>query len=143
VRERAVGPVGEDLLGLGVPTVVFLSLEHHERGVGEDGVISPCGEQLTLPVRCLRAQVADAADDQPGGDRLARAGGERGVFHLRDLGVGDPAPELVIPDGARVADRRPGLFCDGGDRRSDLGVHAHGDREIRSRLAGGLDGRAP
>jgi len=37
VREGTVRPVGEDLLGLGVAAVVLLGLEHHERGVGEDG----------------------------------------------------------------------------------------------------------
>jgi hypothetical protein len=31
VHERAVGPVGEDLLGLGVAAVLLLSLEHGER----------------------------------------------------------------------------------------------------------------
>jgi len=64
--------------------------------------MAPAGEQLAL---ALRAEVADPVDDQPGGDLLALARGERGVLGLRDLGIGDPAAELVIPDGAGVADR--------------------------------------
>ena len=73
VRERAVGPVGEDLLGLGVAAVVLFGLEHHERGVGEHRVVAPGGEQLALPGGGLLIEVADAADDQPGGDGLALA----------------------------------------------------------------------
>jgi hypothetical protein len=56
-------------------------------------------------------------------------GGERRVVRLGDLGVGDPAPELVIPDRARVADRRPGSLADSGDGRGDLDIHVHRDRE--------------
>ena len=102
-----------------------------ERGVGEHGVVAPGGEQLALAGGGLAVEVVDPADDQPGGDRLALLRGERGVGHLGDLGVGDPAAQLVIPDRAGVADRRPGVLGDGGDRRPDLGVHPHGDREER------------
>ena len=51
VRQGAVGPVREDLLDLGVVAVVLLGLEHHERGVGEHGVVAPDGEQLVLARR--------------------------------------------------------------------------------------------
>jgi hypothetical protein len=49
VCERAVGPVGEDLLGLGVATVVFFGLGGLVGGAGEDGVIAPGVEQFALP----------------------------------------------------------------------------------------------
>jgi hypothetical protein len=66
-----VGPVGEDLLHDGVVAVLFLGLDQLERGIGEDGVVAPDGEQLILPGSGLLIQVADPADDQPGGDGLA------------------------------------------------------------------------
>jgi hypothetical protein len=90
VRERAVGPVGEDLFSLGVPTVVLFSLEHHERGVGEDGVVAPGGEQLALSGCRFLIEVADAADDQPGGG--LPPGSEGRVFHLGDLGAETQQP---------------------------------------------------
>ena len=49
MRERAVGDVGEDLLHDGVVAVLLLGLDQLERGVGEDGVVTPGGEQLALP----------------------------------------------------------------------------------------------
>ena len=66
-----VGQVGEDLFHLGVAAVVLLSLEGGERGVGEDGVVTPGAEQLALARRRPGVEVFDPADDQPGGDRLA------------------------------------------------------------------------
>ena len=65
-----VAPVGGDLFGLGMAAVVLLCLEHDERGVGEHGVVAPDGEQLPLSGGRPGTEVADAADDQPGGDRL-------------------------------------------------------------------------
>jgi hypothetical protein len=60
VGERAVAPVGEDLLGPGVAAVVLFGLERHERGVGEDGVVAPGGEQLALAGgRGVAVEVAD------------------------------------------------------------------------------------
>lgn len=110
VRERAVVPVGEDLLDDGVVAVFFFCLRQDERRVGEYGVVAPGGEQLALPRGGLRAQVADAADDQPGGDvQFLVLGGERGIGGLGDLGVGDPASGLVIEDrprGSGSASRR-------------------------------------
>jgi len=97
VRERSVTPVGKDLCGLGMAPVVLLGLKRGERRVGEDSVVAPDGEQLVLVLPGPAVQVADAADDQPCSDRLARARGERRVLHLCDLGVGDPAAELIIP----------------------------------------------
>src|SRR5690349_6699322 len=49
-------------------------------------------------------QFLAAADDQPGGDVqvLVLLGGEGRVAGLGDLGVGDPAAQLVVPDGLRV-----------------------------------------
>ena len=91
VGERAVGPVPEDLFGLGVVAVLLYGLEQGERRVGEDGVVAPGGEQLTLSGRLPGVEVLDAADDEPGGDRLALAGGEGGVFGLGGLGVGGVA----------------------------------------------------
>ena len=85
VSERAVGPVSEDLLGLSVATVVFLGLDQGERRVGEDGVVAPGGEQLALPGGGRGVQVADPADDQPGGDGLALLRREGRVFRFRDL----------------------------------------------------------
>jgi hypothetical protein len=99
VGERAVGPVGEDLLGLAVATVLLFGLDLRERRVGEDRVVPPGGEQLALAPGGVAAEVPDTADDEPGGDGLPFPGGKRGVIHLSDLGVGDPAAQLVIPDG--------------------------------------------
>jgi hypothetical protein len=68
----------------------------------------------------------------PGGPDLSLdppADRSRRCFGLRDLGVGDPRPELIVPDRARVADRRPGRLGDGGDGRGDLRVHVHRDGE--------------
>ena len=67
VRERPVGPVGEDLLHDRVVAVLFFGLDELEGGVGEDGVVAPGGEQLVLPGGCLLVLVADAAHGQPGG----------------------------------------------------------------------------
>ena len=67
VRERSVGAVGEELLDDRVVAVLVLGLDELERGVGEDGVVAPGGEQLAL-ARCGLGLVADAADDEPGGD---------------------------------------------------------------------------
>jgi len=93
------------------------------------------------PVAASRLRSLDPADDEPGGDGLPLLGGERGVGHFGDLGVGDPAAQLVIPDGPGIADRDPGVLGKAGDRRADLGVGAHGDREARSCLPGRADGR--
>ena len=91
---------------IGVVAVLSLGLDQLERGVGEDGVVAPGGEQLVLAGGGLRVQVADPADDQPRGDGLAFLRGERGVLGLGDLGVGDPGSQLVVPDRARVTDGR-------------------------------------
>jgi hypothetical protein len=90
--------------------VVLLGLEHHERGVGEDGVVAPSAEQLALPGSGRGVKVLDAADDQPGSDSLPFLRAEGRVFHLGDLRIGDPAAKLVIPDGAGIADGDPGVF---------------------------------
>ena len=74
VSERPVGPVGEDLLGLGVAAVLLLGLQHRERRVGEDSVVTPGAEQFTLAGCGLAVEVADAADDEAGGDGLSLAG---------------------------------------------------------------------
>ncbi|MGH3418436.1 MAG: hypothetical protein ACRDOD_02375 [Streptosporangiaceae bacterium] len=60
-------------------------------------MIAPEGEQLVLPGGRLLVQVADPADDQPGGDRLAFLRRERGVLDFGDLGVRDPGVQLIIP----------------------------------------------
>ena len=103
MRERPVGDVGEDLLHDRVVAVLSLSLQELERGVSEERVVAPGGEQLVLARGGLLVQVADPADDQPRGDRLAFLRRERRVLRLRDLGVGDPGAQLVIPD-------RPGIL---------------------------------
>ena len=123
VRERPIAPVGEDLLHDGVVAVLVLGLDQLERGVGEDGVVAEDGEQLVLARGGLLVQVADPADDQPGGDRLPLLRGERRVRRLGDLGVGDPGAQLVIPDRPGILDGRPGVLGDGRDRGLDLGVH--------------------
>jgi hypothetical protein len=77
-----------------VAAVLPLGLDEFERGVGEDSVVAPDLEQLALPGRGLLVLVADAADDEPGGDGLALLRRERRVFRFGDLGVGDPAVQL-------------------------------------------------
>jgi len=104
VSERAAGDVGEDLLHDGVAAVLVLGLDEPDRGVGEDGVVAPDGEQLALAAGGLLVLVADPADDEAGGDGLAFLRRERRVLGLGDLGVGDPAAQLVIEDRLRVLD---------------------------------------
>ena len=96
--------------------MLLLGLDGLVGGVGEDGVVAPGGEQLALPGRGA-VLVADAADDEPGGDVQGFVlRGKRGVAGLGDLGVGGPAPQLVVPDGLRLGG---GLPCVGrGCRRS-------------------------
>jgi hypothetical protein len=53
VGERAVVPVGEDLLDDGVVAVVRLGLDHLERAVGEQRVVAPAGEQFILSLAGL------------------------------------------------------------------------------------------
>jgi hypothetical protein len=48
----------------------------------------------------LAVEVFDPADDQPGGDGLPLLRGERGIGDLGDLGIRDPAAQLIIPDRA-------------------------------------------
>ncbi len=91
MREGAVGPAGEDLLGLDVAAVLLLGPDSLERRVGEDDVVAPGGEQLALPGSRFAAEVLHAADDRPAGHCLPLGGGEGRVFRLRDLGVRDPA----------------------------------------------------
>jgi hypothetical protein len=137
----AAGDVGKYLLHDGVVAVLSLGLDQLERRVGEHRVVTPDREQFVLSVRGLLVQVADAADDQPRGDGLAFLRRERRVFGLGDLGVGDPGIQLVVPDRARVADRRPGVFGDGGDRGADAAVHRDGDREPCAAAADRADHR--
>jgi hypothetical protein len=63
MSEGAVGPVREDLLDHGMIPVVALGLGHHERGVGEYGVVAPDREQLVLALPGPAVEVFDPADD--------------------------------------------------------------------------------
>jgi hypothetical protein len=49
VRQRPVGPVGEDLLDDRVVSVLGLGLDQLDRGIGEYRVVAPDGEQFVLP----------------------------------------------------------------------------------------------
>jgi hypothetical protein len=129
MSQRTAGDVGEHLLHHRVVTVLPFGLDQLEGRIGEYGMVAPGGKQLILPVSSFLVQVADPPDDQPGGDGLAFLRRERRVFHLGDLGVGDPGLQLVIPDSARIPDRCPGVLADGGDRGADAAVHGDGDRE--------------
>jgi hypothetical protein len=73
-------------------------------------VIPPDGDQLVHLLGGLVVLVADPADGQPGGHRLALLRCERRVLSVGDLGVEDPAVQLVVPDRLRVPDRGPALF---------------------------------
>ena len=98
VGEGPVVEVVEELLDDSVAAVLLLGLDELERGVGEDGVVAPGREQLALPGCRLRVLVADAPDDEPGGDvQFLLLGGERRVSGLGDLGVGDPAVQAGRP----------------------------------------------
>jgi hypothetical protein len=97
VGEGPVVEVGVDLLDDGVVAVVALGLDGLERGVGEERVVAPGGEQLALPGGGVLVLVADPADDEAGGDRPLAALLEGGVLRLGDLGFGGPAAELVVP----------------------------------------------
>ncbi|MEV7075080.1 hypothetical protein [Streptomyces sp. NPDC093990] len=77
--------------------MITLGIPQGERGVGERGVVAPGIEERALPGGDgTGAQALDAARDQSGGDLLfLRLGSESGVA---DLGVGDPALALLVPD---------------------------------------------
>ena len=53
MRQRPVGPVGEDLLHDRVVTMLLLGLDQLDRGISEHRVVPPGREQLVLPGRCL------------------------------------------------------------------------------------------
>ena len=110
MRERPVGDVGEDLFHDRVIPVLSLGLDQLERGVSEQRVVAPEGEQLALARGGPLVQVPDPADDQPGGDRLPLLRRERRVLRLGDPGVGDPGAQLVIPDRPGILDGRPGIL---------------------------------
>jgi len=97
-----------------------------EGGVGEEGVVAPAREQLTLPGVGLGIELADPADHQPGVELVAGAG-EGGVDGFGDLGVGDPLPGFVVPHRVRVADRGPGVLADQRDRGPRPTVSGDGD----------------
>jgi hypothetical protein len=87
----------KELLDDRVAAVLFLGVDQLVMAVGEDDVIAPGGKQLAV-AWCGLSLVADAADDEPGGDlQLFLLGGEGGVAGLRDLGVGDPAARAGRP----------------------------------------------
>jgi hypothetical protein len=69
------------------------------------------------------------------------AGRERGVGDCGDLRVGDPGLVGVVPDGAGVADRGPGILADPGDSMVDLLVGAGGDGEAGASPPAGHDER--
>jgi hypothetical protein len=99
VGQWSVDEFGEDLLDHGVTSVLLLGLDKDERAVGERGVVAPHGEQVALGVDGGLVQVGDALHDQPGGD-LVRGVLERGVGDLGDVGAGDEALLVVVPDRA-------------------------------------------
>ena len=108
MNQGAAGDVGEDLLHDGVVAVLPLGLDQLERGVGEDRVVAPDGEQLVLPGgppalfrSRTRRTISRAVTAWPFFD--ANAVSE----DFGDLGVGDPGIQPVVPDRARVADRGP------------------------------------
>jgi hypothetical protein len=126
--QGALDQVGEELFDDGVAAVVGLGLGELERAVGEHRVVPVGGEQLALALGGgFGGEPADPAHDQPPVAAVGAAGGERGVGHLSDLGVGDPLAGLVVVDRVRVLDRHPGALVDGGEGAADLGVHPGGD----------------
>jgi len=137
MRQRPGDEVGEELLDNGVAAVHRLCFDQTERGVGEYRVIPVGRQQLCLAVD--RLQASDPAHDQPGGDPMAGFGFESGVGDFGALSVGDPFPGVLVVDRVGVADRGPGVLSDAGDRSSDLGVHAGGDREPQVVAAGRCD----
>ncbi len=139
--EGAVGPVGEDLLGLGVAAVVLLGLdivngESVKTAWWRQAVNSSPWPWAAWRLRSLTRRTIRRAV-------MAWARFEvKAVYCTSATWASEiQQPELVIPDGAGIADRGPGLLGDGGDRGADLGVHAHGDGEIALRPAGGPDRR--
>jgi hypothetical protein len=54
VRQRPVGPVGEDLLDDRVVTVLLLGLDQLDRGIGEHRVVAQAGNSSSCPAAaCL------------------------------------------------------------------------------------------
>ena len=95
--ERAAGDVGEDLLHDRVVPVLGLGLDHLDRGVGEDRVVAPGGEQLALPSAAFSFWSRTRRTISRAADRLVLVVLERGVAGLGDLGVGDPAAAAGRP----------------------------------------------
>ena len=58
----------------------------------------------------------------------------KAVYSISATSASETQRRADLPDGPGIADRRPGILGDGGDRGADLGVDAHGDRETRSCL---------
>jgi hypothetical protein len=78
VRQRPVGPVGEDLLDDGVAAVVLLGLDGLERRVGEDRMVPlrravPQNVHVIDAVRAGRTRLPDRAWRRGESDRAVRS----------------------------------------------------------------------
>src|SRR5207248_10575898 len=90
VRQGALDRVGEDLLDVGVPAVVGLSLGELKGTVSEYRVVAVGGEQLALALHgSFRVEPADPPHDQPPIGAVVTVGGKGGVGRLGDLGIRD------------------------------------------------------
>ena len=126
--QRSGPKVGVDLFDDGVATVGGLGLQHLQRGVGEDRVVTVGRKQFTLFTLTGRdgcaVEAFDPAHDQPPVDVLGfRPGGERGERDLGDLRIGDQPLLLLVPDRVRVVDRGPRRLLDAGVRELRAGQH--------------------
>jgi hypothetical protein len=78
VRQRPVGPVGEDLLDDGVAAVVLLGLDGLERRVGEDRMVPlrravPQNVRVIDAVRAGRTRLPDRAWRRGESDRAVKS----------------------------------------------------------------------
>ncbi|OLT34758.1 hypothetical protein BJF84_17150 [Rhodococcus sp. CUA-806] len=136
MREGGVLQFGVDLFDDRVPAmdpICIDGVDFGRIGGGEERVESPHVEQLPLALILLRSLVRDPPHDQPAWNVVGLLlGGERGERYLGDLGDRDPLLGGVVVDRVGVADGRPCVVGDGGDRSSDDGVEAGGDRDVRA-----------
>ena len=140
--ERAVGPVGEDLLGLGVAAVLFLGRQVNGESVKtawyRQAVNSSPWPRAALRLRSLTRRT------------MSRAVMACPLFEVKAVyctsatwAPETQASQLVIPDGPGIADRRPGVSPMAAIAARTLGSMRDGDREARAGAAAAREAGEP
>jgi hypothetical protein len=105
--------VGHDLFDDGVAAVAGLVLQHPQWGVGEHGVVAVARRGRAGRPAAAASPGARSAGPLPRGSR----GRRRRCSRLRRPRRRRPSRRPGRPHRVRIADRRPRLVPDGGDRR--------------------------